>query len=195
MRPTVDDPVAQACIEMGVEDRARALLAPGLSAQEAVQVLLDAHQVQAALQLLARLLPKRYVVAWLCQCARGEALGDDDRAGAALAEQWVRDPIEHNRRIAYEFASADGYCTLGGWLAAAAGWSGGSLAPAAQETPVPPPPFLTARAATAAVNLLAAIEPDRLDTRRIAFAQRALVLLADHAGASAPRTDSTRTPT
>lgn len=190
----MDDPVRQACIEMGIEDEARALLAPGIAAHDAVRTLLAAQQVQAALQLLAALLPKRYVVAWLCQCARGEALGDDDRAGAALAEQWVRDPIEHNRRIAYEFASADGYRTLGGWLAAAAGWSGGSLAPAAQDTPVPPPPFLTARAATAAINLLAAIEPDRLDIRRIAFAHRALVLLADHAGAAPPRPEPTRIP-
>lgn len=189
----MDDQVRVACVEMAIDDAARALLPPGASAHEAVRILLDAGRLQAALQVLARLLPKRYVVAWLCQCARGEPLDDDDRAGAALAEQWVRDPIEHNRRIAYEFASADGYRTLGGWLAAAAGWSGGSLAPATQDTPVPPPAFLTARAATAAINLLAAIEPDRLDQRRAAFAQRALVLLGEHAGGPA-RPASTRIP-
>lgn len=173
------DAVLDTCIEMGIEADARALLAPGMQPQEAVRTLLDGGHIQGALQLLTGLLPKRYVVAWLCQCARGEPLGDEDRAGAALAEQWVRDPGEHNRRIAFEFAMADGYRSLGGWLAATAGWSGGSLAPAAQETPVPPPPLLTARAATAAVNLLAAIEPDRFDQRRVAFATRALTLLAE----------------
>lgn len=176
------DAVLDACMEMGIEAEARALLPAGVPPHVAVRTLLDAGRTQAALQLLARLLPKRYVVAWLCQCARGEPLDDDDRAGAAVAEQWVRDPAENNRRTAYEFATADGYRTLGGWLAAAAGWSGGSLAPAAQETPVPPPAFLTARAATAAVNLLAAIEPDRFDQRRAGFAARALSLLSEAPG-------------
>src|SRR5690606_24065767 len=116
----MSDAVHDACLQMGIEPGARALLPPGTLPQDAVRILLDAGQVQPALQLLAALLSKRYVVAWLCQCARGEALSDDDRAGAALAEQWVRDPGEHHRRIAYEFATADGYQTLGGWIAAAA---------------------------------------------------------------------------
>lgn len=189
----MDDRVRVACAEMGVEEAVTALLSAGPAPHEAASLLLEANHSQAALQLVARLLPKRYVVAWLCQCARGQPLTDDDRAGAALAEQWVRDPTEHNRRLAYEFANADGYRTVGGWLAAAAGWSGGSLAPAAQETPVPPPAFLTARAATAAINLLAAIEPDRLDARRIAFLQPALGLLAEHA-ALAATTNETRSP-
>lgn len=189
----MSDAVHDACLQMGIEPGARALLPPGTLPQDAVRILLDAGQVQPALQLLAALLSKRYVVAWLCQCARGEALSDDDRAGAALAEQWVRDPGEHHRRIAYEFATADGYQTLGGWIAAAAGWSGGSLAPAAQETPVPPPALLTARAATAAINLLAAIEADRFDQRRAAFAMRALPLLADAPRAAAGNELSGRT--
>ena len=185
--------VQDACAQMGIEAEARALLAPGVDPQEAVRRLLDNGRMQAALQLLSALLSKRYVVAWLCQCARGEALGDDDRAGAALAEQWVRDPSEHNRRTAYEFATADGYQTLGGWIAAAAGWSGGSLAPASQETPVPPPALLTARAATAAINLLAALEPDRYDQRRSNFAIRALPLLAEAPRAAGATDPSRRT--
>lgn len=175
--------VLQACEEMGIDDGARALLAPGMSPQAAVEALLANGRPQEALQLLARLLPKRYVVAWLCQCARDQTLAGEDRAGAALAEQWVREPSEPNRRLAYEFATAGGYRTLGAWLAAAAGWSGGSLAPAAQETPVPAPAHLTARAAVAAINLLAALEPDRFDERRLGFASRAVPLLEERNGA------------
>ncbi|MGY1411059.1 MULTISPECIES: DUF6931 family protein [unclassified Luteimonas] len=188
------DVVLDACTQMGIEAESRTLLPRGALPQDAVRTLLDAGRVQSALQLLAALLPKRYVVAWLCQCARGEALGDEDRAGAVLAEQWVRDPAEHNRRTAYEFATADGYQTLGGWIAAAAGWSGGSLAPASQDTPVPPPALLTARAATAAINLLAAIEPDRFDQRRTAFAMRALTLLSEAPRAAATIEQSRRMP-
>lgn len=171
--------VLQACEEMGIDEGARALLTPQMSPQQAVDTLLKGGRPQEALQLLARVLPKRYVVAWLCQCARGEDLAEDDRAGAVLAEQWVREPGEPQRRIAYEFATAGGYRTLGTWLAAAAGWSGGSLAPATQEAPVHAPAHLTARAAVAAINLLAAMEPDRFDERRQAFAARALPLLEE----------------
>jgi hypothetical protein len=171
--------VLQACEEMGIDDGARALLTPQMSPRAAVDALLTRGHPQEALQLLARLLPKRYVVAWLCQCSRSEDMPEDDRAGAVLAEQWVRDPTEPHRRVAYEFATGGGYRTLGTWLAAAAGWSGGSLAPATQQTPVQAPAHLTARAAVAAINLLAAMEPDRFDERRLAFAARALPLLEE----------------
>lgn len=171
------DLLRQACEDMEIDGQARAIALDAARPQAAVRALLERGHPQAALQLLARLLPKRYVVAWLCQCARDESLSDIDRAGTMVAERWVREPDEAQRRAAYEFATADGYSTLGGWLAATAGWSGGSLAPAAQDTPVPPPPFMTARAATAAVNLLAAQEPDRFDERRLAFATRAIALL------------------
>ena len=66
---------------------------------------------------------------------------------------------------------------MGAWLAAAAGWSGGSLAPAAQETPVPPPEHLTACATVAAVNLMAALVAERFAARRAEFVARAMNLL------------------
>lgn len=174
------DALRQACEEMEIDAGARALLAAETAPQAAVAALLEHGRVQDALRLLARLLPRRYVVAWLCQCARDEALAPADRAGAALAERWVREPSEAHRRDAYEFASAAGYRTLGAWLAASAGWAGGSLAPA-QQPAVPPAPWMTARAATAAANLLAALQPERFEQRRIAFANRALPLLGDGA--------------
>lgn len=177
--------VMRACEDMDIPDDARALLSPAMPPQAAVRALVDAGRQQEALKLLARLLPKRYVVAWLCQCARGQMLGDEDRAGAALAEKWVRDPSEANRRAAYEFASAGGYASCGAWLAAAAGWSGGSLAPAGQESPVVPAPDLTARAAVAAVNLLAACDADAYAARRAGFIENALVLLGDQQAATA----------
>lgn len=170
--------IEQACAEMELSAPARARLDPAQPPQVAVRTLLDGGQPQDALKLLARLLPKRYVVAWLCQCARGEALEPEDRAGAALAEKWVREPSEANRRAAFAFAQAGGYASLGAWLAAAVAWSGGSLAPASQETPVPPAEHLTARAAVAAINLLAAQQPERFEARRSAYALHALDLLA-----------------
>lgn len=176
------DPVSTACREMEVSAEACALLHPGMAPQAAVRALLAAGQTQDALKLLARLLPRRYAVAWLCQCARGQPLPPEDKAGAALAEKWLRDPSEPNRRAAYEFATAGGYASPGAWVAAAVGWSGGSLAPAEQAAPAPPGPDLTARAAVAAVNLLAATDPERFDARRQGFAAHALELLAGSHG-------------
>jgi len=176
---TLDPAVATAIEQMELSDEARPALKPGQTSQQSVQALLDAGLVQDALKLLARLLPKRYVVAWLCQCARGDAvLGPEDRAGAALAEKWVRDPSEANRRAAFEFANAGGYKSCGTWIAASAGWSGGSLAPATQQQPVPPGEHLTARAAVAAANLLAARVEDQFEERRLGYIAHAMTLLA-----------------
>ena len=123
------------------------------------------------------MLPKRYAVAWLCQCARDQPLAIEDKAGAALAEAWVRDPGEEQRRAALDFANAGEYRSLGAWIAAAAGWSGGSLAPAAQEVAVPPAEHLTARAVVAAINLMAALDMATFAERRNGFIERAMVLL------------------
>lgn len=170
-------PVVQAAEQMDLDAPARALLEPRMEPLQAVQALLAGDDPQGALKLLARLLPKRYAVAWACQCARDLPLPVEDKAGAALAEQWVREPDESHRRAAFEFANAGGYRTIGTWLAASAGWSGGSLAPATQETPVPPPDHLTACAVVAAINLMAGLEPGRFTQRLGEFMARAMSLL------------------
>lgn len=171
--------VLQAAEQMELSSEARAELQPSISGSAAVRALIERELIQDALKLQARLLPKRYAVAWLCQCARGQPLSFEDKAGSLLAEQWVRDPSEANRRAAFEFANRGGYRTCGTWIAAAAGWSGGSLAPVSQSVPVPPPDHLTAKAAVAAVNLLAALVESEFDARRLAFIEHAMTLLGD----------------
>jgi hypothetical protein len=169
--------VMQASMQMELSEPASAMLRADMTPQAAVQALVGAGQVQDALKLLARLLPKRYAVAWLCQCARDQPLGPEDKAGASLAEKWVREPNESNRRAAFEFANAGGYKSTGAWLAAAAGWSGGSLAPASQETPVPPADHLTACAVVAGINMLAALVADKFESRRAGYIEPAMSLL------------------
>ena len=169
--------IQQAAEQMELEPGAVANLRAGMTPREAVDALIEAGDVDSALKLLARLLPKRYVVAWLCQCVRGQSLSVEAKAGASLAEKWARYPSEPNRRAAFEFANAGGYKSLGAWLAATAGWADGSLAPAKQETPVPPAEHLTACAAVAATNLLAGLVPEQYAARRIEFISRAMDLL------------------
>jgi hypothetical protein len=174
----------QASIQMELSEPARALLLPDMTAPTAVRALVDAGQVQDALKLLARLLPKRYAVAWLCQVARDQTLDPEDKAGASLAEKWVREPNESNRRAAFEYANAGGYKSAGAWLAAAAGWGGGGPGPAAQATPVPPADHLTACAVVAGINMLAALVIEKFDARRIGFIEPAMSLLNTGADAA-----------
>jgi len=143
----------------------------------AVEALLDAGLAEDALALVARLLPRRYAVAWLCQCARHEALGETDRAGLALAERWVRDGDDAPRRAALAFAKAQRFGGCGAWAAAAAGWSGGDLAAPGSDKPAPPGPAMTARAVALALTHLAAHVREQFVARRVAFVRSALNLL------------------
>jgi hypothetical protein len=155
---------------------AQQLLRSDLTPRAAVQALLDSGLVADALSLLARLLPRRYAVAWVCQCARQQPLSEHDGAGVALAEAWVREPDETHRAAALSFAIAHRYKTAGAWTAAAAGWSGGQLNPHS-ERPTPPPEHLTAIAAMAAVTHMSALVADQFAARRAAFVRSALDLL------------------
>lgn len=172
-------PLMLAAEQMEISGEALSLLDPDMSATNAIAKLVSQDLLQDALKLEARLLPKRYAVAWACQCARGQLSSFEDKAGAQLAEQWVRDPSEANRRAAFEFANRGGYRSCGTWIAASAGWSGGSLAPSAQTMPVPPPDQLTAKAVVAAINLLAAMVEPEFDARRRTFITQALALLGE----------------
>jgi hypothetical protein len=121
-----------------------------------------------ALTLIARVLPKRYVVAWACDClkavtARDPRQGDMDRAGLALTQQWLADPTEDNRRAALEFAERGEFGSPGAWIAASAGWSDGSLLPRGYDV-IAPPDHLPAEAAVAALRLAASRGPQYAQT-------------------------------
>jgi hypothetical protein len=185
------DTIVEAAREMQLSDAAHRVLnalKPERAPRDAVQALLDANLAEDALALLARLLPRRYAVAWLCQCARAEALDETDRAGVALAEQWVREPDDARRRDALAFARAQRFGNAGAWAAAAAGWSGGDLAPPGSDTPAPPAGFMTARAAALAITYLAARVTTQFAERRAGFVRGALGLLGTPGAMDGERT-------
>jgi hypothetical protein len=156
---------------------ALAVLAGGANVRCCLDELLNRGLPADALVLVARVLPKRYVVAWACECFRSALSGmpeasPADRAGLALAQQWLADPAEENRRAALDFAEQGEFGTPGAWLAASAGWNGGSLAPRGYD-PIPPPEHLPAEAAVAALRLAASQGPDYVGLLN-AFVRRAL---------------------
>jgi hypothetical protein len=141
-----------------------------------------------ALVVVARSLPKRYVVAWACDCLKGAITRDPrasdvDRAGLALAQQWLADPTENNRQAAVEFAERGEFGSAGAWIAASAGWSGGSLLPRGYDV-IPPPDHLPAEAAVAALRLAASRSPEYATVIN-GFVARALQIFAPASPASA----------
>jgi hypothetical protein len=165
-----------------------AVVAGGGNVRSCLDQLLRRGLPADALALVARTLPGRYVVAWACECLKSTlplqpTPSEVDRAGLALAQQWLSDPCEDNRRAAMEFAELGEFGSPGAWIAASAGWNGGSLLPRGYD-PVPPPDHLPAEAAVAALRLAASQGPDYGGTLGW-FIERALKIFGPAAGPGA----------
>ena len=136
------------------------LLSEGMSPRAFLDKLVEEDRLLEANRFLAHALPKREAVWWACLCAR-DAIPDSDETAAelvSLAETWVRKPTDENRRTAMTAAEEAGFDSPASWAAAAAFWSGDSLAPP-DLPPVAPSDELTGTA-VAAVGLLAAYSGD-----------------------------------
>lgn len=111
---------------------------------------------------LARTLPSQYAIIWAERCV-DQFLGRDpkplEQQCVGQVRQWLSDPSDANRRAALQAAEASEFEGGCAWLAAAVGFSGGSLAPP-DLAEVPPPPHLTAVAVAACLTLLAMANPD-----------------------------------
>jgi hypothetical protein len=132
--------------------------------------LLSTPTPEDAVTFCSYLLPRRVAVWWGHQCLRNlpEGITEQDTSLLATAEEWVREPEEDRRYAALDAGMSASVKTPGAWIALAAGWSGGSMAPSGMA-PVVPPPYLTARAVNA--GILSAIA-------RVPIKQRAMVLEA-----------------
>lgn len=189
--PASDISAASVLHGLTLSAEARALLEKSANVRRLLDALIEAGLLTDALAVVARALPKRYVIAWACECMKS-ALADDptvkdiDRAGLALAQQWLADPSEERRRAAFEFAERDELSSPGAWIAASAGWSGGSLAPRGYD-PIPPPDHLPAEAAVAALRFIAARKGDYA-TAINGFVARALQLFGSAASRPARTT-------
>lgn len=182
--PASQTPASSVAQHFALSDDALALLEQGGNVRRFIDELLGRGLAADALAVVARTLPKRYVVAWGCDCLKSALLADPavadvDRAGLALAQQWLADPTEENRRAALEFAEQGEFGSPGAWIAASAGWNGGSLLPRGYD-PIAPPDHLPAEAAVAALRFVAARNTDYA-TAINGFVARALRLF-DPAG-------------
>jgi hypothetical protein len=164
--PASDISAASIAQRLALTGDAQALLksAGGANLRRFLDKLLERGLLPDALAVVGRALPKRYVIAWACDCVRAAlatdaAASDVDRAGLALAQQWLIDPSEEHRRAALDFAERGEFGSPGAWIAASAGWAGGSLLPRGYD-PIVPPDHLPAEAAVAALRFTAARSSD-----------------------------------
>jgi hypothetical protein len=162
-------------------DEAKRRIDPLVSVRAYLDSLRQDGLLNDAVDVVSYVLPKQYAIAWGCDCWRAAQEGGDadpvEKSAAAAAQRWLQDPSEENRRAALMLADRLGYRTAGAWLAAAAGWTGGSMMPSG-EYEVPPPPGLSGNAVSAALKLLAAGDPDAFNERLGGFIERAIATFA-----------------
>ena len=118
---------------------------------------------EEAISLMAFALQPRPAVWWGHECLKAapELLTDQDRDMLAICEAWVAEPSEANRYIALEAGLHVAVRGPGAWLALAAGWASGSMAPEGLP-PALVPMFAIGRALNAGVlTALARVAQDK----------------------------------
>ncbi|WP_052191155.1 hypothetical protein [Luteibacter sp. 9133] len=168
--------IGTAAREMGLDSSLLPLLRDDMSERAAVRTLLAHGDVPAALRLAMRLMPRGYVVPWLCQCVRDSAPDDATHEGLTLAQAWLDERSETRRRAALAYAAACHYVGAGALIAASAGWSEGFLLDGEGRDVAPVAVPLMAVVAAAALLTLASSSPD-FDVHCRAFVGSAMELL------------------
>jgi hypothetical protein len=135
--------------------------------------------------MIAQAVPRTYAVAWCLGCLEQllerRGLDPANNEGVQLAKSWLADPTEGNRAAALQWAERGRYASAEAWIAAAAGLSGGSLAPEGYAV-VPPPGAATGHAVYAALLLAAAGAGGDVEAQLRQFVDRAIELFGPPAG-------------
>ncbi|MFY0633361.1 MAG: hypothetical protein JXQ91_06090 [Vannielia sp.] len=136
----------------------------GHSSIDFIGALSKGDTPEEAITYCAYVLPRRFAVWWGHECLKRieEKLDQTDKDMLELAAKWVGDPDEDKRYKALDAAMEAKSKSPGVWMALGAGWASGSMA-GPDVPPVPPPPFLTARAVNA--GLLSALARYDVTTR------------------------------
>ncbi|MEM8665283.1 MAG: hypothetical protein AAGF49_14325 [Pseudomonadota bacterium] len=129
-----------------------------------VKALALSETPEDSLSFFAYLAPRREAVWWASRCLHSFQT-PDPRGSLAAADAWLRDPEEPRRVAALDLAQSASHPDETDYVAYAAGWSGGNIAADGQPAAVSAPPYLTAKAARAAV--LIAIARGPMEERRV----------------------------
>ncbi len=156
---------------LSISEPAAKLLAPQMTPRQFFDALAAVPELATdAIRFLAAALPKRETVWWGILCVKTAIPKPEPTAAKAItaAETWVKEPTEANRRAAETAATAAGYGTAAGCLAAAVFWSGGSITPP-HLPPVPPKDELTGTAIAGALSFAASAAPGGAEPAKAKF--------------------------
>lgn len=173
-------PPTEVLADLELSEDAVRLMAEAANTRGFLNQLAAAELYPDSFRALARAMPKNFAILWARECLR--QTGTAERAESAsrclkAADDWLAAPDEAGRRRAAEAADEAKYSHPEAWLAAAIGWSSGSLAPPDLEV-VRPPDHLTAVAVGACLSLLVSTEPDSMDTLSRSMMERGLQMVA-----------------
>jgi hypothetical protein len=102
---------------------------PDMSSANYVASLVSGGKLADAVAFVAHLLPRREAVWWAAQCVRREpnAFSAQEEQLLAAAEAWARNPSDELRRKVLALTDKMPQDRPAGWVARAAGWSGGPI--------------------------------------------------------------------
>lgn len=135
------------------------------------EALMSAGHLQDAVRWRAYYVPKPASVQWALACLNSEPtllpLEEPHATAQQIATDWSAEPSEEKRLVAAAHLDQHSASGLGGMLAAAVAWSGGSLAPPGQPI-VPPDERMTGQCVTTAMTMIThlARSPGSADERR-----------------------------
>jgi hypothetical protein len=122
---------------------------------------------------LSYALPKRCAVWWLTQCTRAAESfkSEADRPMLLLAENWVREPTDENRRNAMKMAEELEMASPAAWAGVAAFWSHGSMGPP-EAPPVPAADQFSGKAVSGGAAIASVLHtPENAPERRRQFTE------------------------
>jgi hypothetical protein len=166
--------------DLSLSDGALALLPEEANACSYILALCEQELFDDAFLTLARTLPKQFAIGWAANCveeALSGELKEKEQKCLDLARSWLSGPSEEVRRASLDAADDSDYAGQYAWLAAAIGFSGGSLAPENQVV-VSPPDHLTAIAVSACLLYVANQDEDALIENANRIVERGLAMAA-----------------
>jgi hypothetical protein len=159
LAPTEREPTAVEIAEhLQMADEHIAIAKTVRTGPELVAALAAQGAFAKAVRVQAHLLPKRQAVWWgiLCvEAACGDRLSEAEESAKEVAREWVEEPNDGRRRRCESAAGKTKFDGPGSWLAMAAFWSGGSIAPRDFGAEVKPDDKLTGQAIASSLMITA----------------------------------------
>ena len=175
-------------VRANLSDDAKAAIASVADCDAALDTLLKANLDIDAVRMIAFALPPREGVWWAWTAAThasrlpaAKAMTPEQQGALAATEQWIANPDDEHRRAAWKAAQSAGLESSAGSAAAAAYFTGGSVAPA-DIAPIPPPPAIHAALAFVAVIAASATDTSQFAPMARAFVSQGLTVVKQLGG-------------